>query len=228
MKQIFAREDALSFDGKEYQIPYRGPGSTGLGKPLKSILHCEQPIPIYAATLTPAGVQAAAEVADGFFPVWMDPEQYSVFQEPIEKGFKAAGGKTLKQFDIAPFIAASMGDDVKACMAPLRDNMALYIGGMGAKDKNFYTDYATRLGFGDAARKVQELYLAGKKAEAAAAVPDALVDACHLVGPAPRIRERVKRWLAAGDKGHVGTMLIRTSQPQVLELLAKEILEATT
>ena len=74
MRQVFAREQALNFDGKEYQIPFRGPGSTGLGKPLKSILHCEQPIPIYAATLTPAGVQAAAEVADGFFPVWMDPE----------------------------------------------------------------------------------------------------------------------------------------------------------
>ena len=164
IKAIFARQEALAFEGKEHQIPYKGPGSTGLGKPLKSILHLEQPIPIYAATLTPAGVQAAAEVADGFFPVWMDPEQYNVFQEPIDKGFKAAGGgKTLKQFDIAPFVAASMGDDVKACMAPLREHMALYIGGMGAKDKNFYTDYATRLGFGEAARKVQELFLAGRR-----------------------------------------------------------------
>jgi F420-dependent oxidoreductase-like protein len=224
MKQIFARGDALSFDGKEYQIPYRGPGSTGLGKPLKSIVHCDRPIPIYAATLTPAGVQAAAEVADGFFPVWMDPDQYHVFQEPIEKGFKAAGGKTLKQFDIAPFVAAAMGDDVKACMAPLRDHMALYIGGMGAKDKNFYNDYATRLGFGDAARKIQDLYLAGRKEEAAAAVPDALVDACHLVGPAARIRDRAQRWIEAGKKGHVGTMLIRSHQPKALELLAEVML----
>ena len=165
-----------------------------------------QPIPIYAATLTPAGVQAAAEVADGFFPVWMDPEQYHVFQEPIDKGFKAAGGgKTLEQFDIAPFVTAIMGDDVKACMPPIREHMALYIGGMGAKDKNFYTDYATRLGFGDAARKMQELFLAGKKDEAAAAVPDELIDACHLVGPAARIRERAQRWIAAGKKGHVGS-----------------------
>ena len=224
MRRIFAREDALSFEGKEYQIPYRGPGSTGLGKPLKSILHCEQPIPIYAATLTPAGVQAAAEVADGFFPVWMDPDQFHVFQEPIDKGFKAAGNKTLKQFDIAPFVAAVMGDDVKACMAPLRSNMALYIGGMGAKDKNFYTDYATRLGFGDAAQHIQGLFLAGKKEEAAAAVPDALVDACHLVGPPARIRDRAQRWLAAGKRGHVGSMLIRSDQPKVLELLAETML----
>ena len=225
MRQVFAREQALSFEGKEYQIPYRGPGSTGLGKPLKSILHCEQPIPIYAATLTPAGVQAAAQVADGFFPVWMDPEQYHVFQEPVEKGFKAAGGtKTLEQFDIAPFVAAHMGDDIEACMAPMKEHMALYIGGMGAKDKNFYTDYATRLGFGDAARKVQELYLAGNKADAAAAIPDALVDACHLVGPAGRIRDRLQRWIAAGKAGHVGSMLVRTSQPKTLELLAEAML----
>jgi F420-dependent oxidoreductase-like protein len=224
MRQVFARQEALSFEGKEYQIPYRGPGSTGLGKPLKSILHLEQPIPIYAATLTPAGVQAAAQVADGFFPVWMDPEQYHVFQEPIEKGFKAAGSKTLAQFDIAPFVAANMGEDVKACMAPIRANMALYIGGMGAKDKNFYTDYATRLGFGDAARKVQELYLAGNKTEAEAAVPDALVDACHLVGPAARIRDRLQRWVTASKSGHVGSMLIRSSQPKTLELLAEAVL----
>ena len=225
MRRVFAREDALSFDGKEYQIPYKGPGATGLGKPLKSILHCETPIPIYAATLTPAGVQAAAEVADGFFPVWMDPDQYKVFQEPIEKGFKAAGGgKTLARFDIAPFVAVNIGDDVKACMAPLREHMALYIGGMGANDKNFYTDYATRLGFGDAARQVQDLYLAGKKGEAAAVVPEALVDACHLVGPPARIRDRLQRWTAANKKGHVGTMLIRPHQPEALELVAKAVL----
>ena len=93
--------------------------------------------------------------------------------------------------------------------------MALYIGGMGAKDKNFYTDYATRLGFGDAARKVQELYLAGKQGrKRQAAVPDALVDACHLVGPPARIRDRLQRWVAAGKKGHVGSMLIRSPSAQ--------------
>ena len=225
MRKVFARQEALSFDGNEYQIPYRGPGSTGLGKPLKSILHCELPIPIYAATLTPAGVQAAAEVADGFFPVWMDPDQYSVFKEPIEKGFSAAGaGKSMQQFTIAPFVTAAMGDDVEACMAQIRPHMALYIGGMGAKGKNFYTDYATRLGFAGAASQIQDLYLAGRKEEAAAAVPDALIDACHLVGPSARIKDRVQRWLAAGKKGHVGSMLVRTEQPEALEVLAQAVL----
>lgn len=225
MRKIFEREDALTFDGKEYQIPYRGPGSTGLGKPLKSIVHIDKPIPIYAATLTPAGVAAAAEVADGFFPVWMDPEQYKVFEEPVSKGFNAAGnGKSLDRFAVCPFVNATMGDDVKACMAPIKTHMALYIGGMGAKGKNFYTDYATRLGFGDAAAQIQDLYLAGRKEEAAAMVPDALVDACHLVGPAARIKERAQRWVEAGKKKHVHSMLIRTDNPKTLELLAETFL----
>jgi F420-dependent oxidoreductase-like protein len=224
MRQIFAREHALKFEGREYQIPFHGPSSTGLGKPLKSILHCERPIPIYAATLTPSGVATAAEIADGFFPVWMDPDKFDVFREPIEKGFKAAGNKTLKQFDIAPFISVVMGDDVAACMAPIRDNMALYIGGMGAKEKNFYHDYVARLGFAAAAERVQELFLAGRKQEAAAAVPDALIDACHLVGPAERIRDRAQRWIAAGKRDQVGTMLLRSDQAKALEVLAEAIL----
>jgi len=224
MKQIFAREAELTFDGKEYQIPYAGPGATGLGKPLKSILHCDQKIPIYAATITPAGVAAAAEVADGFFPVWMDPEQFSVFAAPIEKGFAAAGGgKSLASFDIAPFTRAIVADDVAAAMQPLRDQMALYIGGMGARGKNFYTDYATRLGFGDAALKIQDLYLEGRKSDAAAAVPAALIDACHLVGPPARIKDRAQRWIAAGKQGHVGSMLI-SGDAKALEVVAEAVL----
>ena len=224
MKRLFAREGDLTFDGKEYQIPYRGPGATGLGKPLKSILHCEAPIPIYAATITPAGVQAAAEVAEGFFPVWMDPDQYSVFAEPIAKGFAAAGGgKSLANFDVAPFVRVIVGDDVAACMQPLRENMALYIGGMGARGKNFYTDYAIRLGFGEAALKIQDLYLAGKRGEAAATVPEALIDACHLVGPKARIKDHAHRWIAAGKKGQVGSMLIG-GDAKALEIMAEAVL----
>lgn len=225
MKQIFKREAPLTFEGKMYQLPYHGPGATGLGKPLKSILHVHEEIPIYAATITPAGVAAAAEVADGFFPVWMDPEQYHVFDKPIQQGFKAAGGgKSLAQFDIAPFVTVIMGDDVEKCMMPIRGNMALYIGGMGAKDKNFYNDYAKRLGFEEAAAKIQDLYLAGKKDQAMAAVPAELIDACHLVGPADRIKDRLSRWIDAGKKGHVSSMLIGSQQPEVLQLLAENVL----
>ena len=148
-----------------------------------------------------------------------------MFQEPIEKGFKAAGGgKTLKQFDIAPFVAANMGDDVKACMAPLREHMALYIGGMGAKDKNFYTDYATRLGFGDAARKVQELYLAGKQGGGGGRRARGPGRRLPPGRPARAHPRPAQRWIAAGKKGHVGSMLIRTQQPKALELLAEAML----
>ncbi|MEM7099455.1 MAG: LLM class F420-dependent oxidoreductase [Pseudomonadota bacterium] len=224
MKQIFAREGAATFEGKMYQMPYTAEGATGLGKPLKSILHCEEEIPIYAATITDAGVSAAAEVADGFFPVWMDPTKYSVFQPSIEKGFAAAGDKNLTQFDIAPFVTAVMGDDVEQCMMPIRGSMALYIGGMGARDKNFYNDYCKRLGFEDAAVKIQDLYLSGRKDEAMAAVPAELIDACHLVGPAERIKERLSVWKQAGANGHVGSMLIGSQQPEVLEVIAGEML----
>ncbi len=224
MRKIFEREAPAEFDGVMYQMPYAGPGATGLGKPLKSILHCEEDIPIYAATITPAGVAAAAEVCDGFFPVWMDPEQYSVFADPIEKGFAAAGDKNLSQFDIAPFVTVVMGDDVEQCMMPARGMMALYIGGMGAREKNFYNDYAKKLGFEDAAVKIQDLYLAGKKDEAMAAVPAELIDACHLIGPAERIKERLQRWRDADSKGHVSSMLLGCQQPEALELIAGEML----
>ncbi len=225
MKQVFAREDRLTFNGTEYHIPYDGPGATGLGKPLKSILHCDEDIPIYAATITPKGVEAAAEVADGFFPVWMDPEQFSVFEEPINRGFaKAGNGKSMMDFDVAPFVTVVMGDDVEQCMMPIRGNMALYIGGMGAREKNFYNDYAKRLGFEEAAVRIQDLYLAGRKDEAMAAVPAELIDACHLVGPADRIRDRLQRWTEAGRQGHVSSMLLGTQQPEAMEVIAGAVL----
>lgn len=225
MKQIFARQGPATFEGDMYQLPYTGEGATGLGKPLKSILHSSEEIPIYAATITPRGVEAAAEVADGFFPVWMDPEQYHVFEEPIQKGFaKAGAGKDLTQFDIAPFVTMIMGDDVEACMAPIRGQMALYIGGMGAREKNFYNNYAKRLGFEEAAVKIQDLYLAGRKDEAMAAVPAELIDACHLVGPADRIKDRLQRWQAAGKQGHVSSMLIGCQQKDALALVAETVL----
>jgi len=224
MKQIFAREGPLTFEGKEYQIPYKGERGTGLGKPLKTILHCEADIPIFAATITPAGVRVAAEACDGFFPIWMDPERYRIFEDPINAGFADAGDKSLTDFDVSPFVTCVMGDDIEQCMVPIRGNMALYIGGMGGRGKNFYTDYAKQLGFGEAAIKIQDLFLSGRKDEAMAAVPAELIDACHLVGPADRIKDRLQRWKAAGSKGHVGSMLIRTQQPEALEVIAKEML----
>jgi F420-dependent oxidoreductase-like protein len=224
IRKILAREEKLTHDGFHYQIPYRGEGATGLGKPLKSILHGDPALQIYTASISPAGMECAGEVADGVFPVWMNPERFDVFEESLEKGFaKAGGGKSLADFEVAPFVTCIMGDDIEKCRAPIKANMALYIGGMGARGKNFYNDYAKRLGYEEAAVTIQDLYLDGKKAEAAAAVPDALVDDVALVGPEARIRDRLQIWKEAGRKGHVGSMLIGGGGP-AMSVLAEELL----
>ncbi len=223
VRNIMAREAPVEHEGFHYSLPYSGDDGTGLGKPLKSILAPDTEIPIYTASITPTGLAASAEVADGVFPIWMDPSRYDVFEESINKGLKKAD-KTLIQYDVAPFVTCVMGDDLDQCRIPIKGNMALYIGGMGARDKNFYNDYAKALGYEDAAVKIQDLYLAGRKDEAMAAVPDELVDAVHLVGPAERIRERLQEWKKAGANGHVGSMLISSGQADALELIAGEIL----
>ncbi len=225
MRKIFEREGPVEFDGQMYQMPNQSEGTTGLGKPLKSILAAASDIPIYTASITPAGLRCAGEVADGVFPVWMDPNKYDVLGESIEQGFEKAGnGKSLKDFDVAPFVTVAMNDDLDAAYDALRPWLALYIGGMGAKNKNFYHDYATRLGYGDAADQIQELYLSGKKPEAEALVPNELLDEVSLVGPRERIIERLGPWKEAGKRGEVGSMLLGVQDPVVLELLANEML----
>ena len=224
MRKIFEREGPVEFDGQMYQMPNQSEGTTGLGKPLKSILAATD-IPIYTASITPAGLRCAGEGADGVFPVWMDPNKYDVLGESIEQGFEKAGnGKSLKDFDIAPFVTVAMNDDLDAAYDALRPWLALYIGGMGAKNKNFYHEYATRLGYGDAANQIQELYLSGKKPEAEALVPNELLDEVSLIGPRERIIERLGPWKDAGKRGEVGSMLLGVQDPVVLELLANEML----
>ena len=224
MRKIFEREGPVEFDGQMYQMPNQSEGTTGLGKPLKSILAATD-IPIYTASITPAGLRCAGEVADGVFPVWMDPNKYSVLGDSIGQGFeKAGGGKGLDNFDVAPFVTVAMNDDLNAAYDALRPWLALYIGGMGAKNKNFYHEYATRLGYGDAADQIQTLYLSGKKPEAEAMVPNELLDEVSLIGPRERIIERLGPWKEAGKRGEVGSMLLGVQDPVVLELLASEML----
>ncbi len=224
MRKIFEREGPVEFDGQMYQMPNHSEGTTGLGKPLKSILAATD-IPIYTASITPAGLRCAGEVADGVFPVWMDPNKYSVLGDSIGQGFeKAGGGKGLDNFDVAPFVTVAMNDDLNAAYDALRPWLALYIGGMGAKNKNFYHEYATRLGYGDAADQIQTLYLSGKKPEAEAMVPNELLDEVSLIGPRERIIERLGPWKEAGKRGEVGSMLLGVQDPVVLELLANEML----
>lgn len=224
IRQILKREAPLEFDGEFYQVPNKGPGSTGLGKPLKSILHGNADLPIYTASISPNGLSCAAECADGVFPAMLDPDKYGEVLKPhFDVGFARTPGKQRSDFVVAPNIACSIGDYDE--LAPrVKSGLGLYIGGMGAKNKNFYTDYVSRLGFEEEAHKIQDLYLAGRQQEAIAAVPDALVDAVNLIGPEGKIRERLQAWKAAGDRGDVNMMNIATFQPEALELLAKELL----
>ena len=225
IRQILAREAPVTHDGFHYQMPYRGPDASGLGKPLKSILHGDPAMKIFTASIAPKGLACSAELADGVFPVWMNPERFDLFDQALKEGFaKAGGGKSLADFDISPFVTIVMGDDVDQCRVPVKSMLALYIGGMGARDKNFYNDYAKRLGYEEAAARIQDLYLDGKKADAMAAVPDALVDDVALVGPRERVIDRLAAWKEAGREGHVGSMLVAGANSAARQLLAEEIL----
>jgi F420-dependent oxidoreductase-like protein len=225
IRKVLERRAPLTHEGEHYSIPYNGEGATGLGKPLKSILHGNPDMKIYTAAITHNGVRTSAEVADGVFPIWMSPEKFGVFDQYVQEGLSKAGnGKSLKDFDIAPFVTCVVDDDIEKARMPVKGMMALYIGGMGAKDKNFYNDYAKRLGYEEAAVTIQDHFLGGRRHEAVAAVPDELVDECALVGPADRVRDRLQIWKEAGKKGHVGSMLAGAGSADALRLLAEEIL----
>jgi len=216
LRAIWERAEPVSYHGEEYQMPYTGPGATGLGKPLKSILHGRQ-LPVYLATMGPVNIRTTAELADGWLPIWFSPERMGMFRPHLEEGFRrAGGGKSWKDFDIVAGCTVAVGDNVKMLLAMQKPMLALYMGGMGAREKNFHNEMAVKYGYGDAAARIQELYLAGRKAEAADAVPDELCDEMSLVGPAARIKERYRAWDDAG----VTTMLVQARQPEAIQLMA--------
>ena len=196
VRAIFRRQDRLTYSGKVYQIPYQGEDATGLGKPLKSTLAPQPDIPIYLAAIGPKNVTLAAEIADGWLPIFFSPEKYEeVYRPHIEAGFaKAGNGKSYQNFDIAPTVSVVVNDNLEICYNMLRPMLALYIGGMGAKGKNFYNDLAVRYGYEAEAAEIQDLYLSGRQGEAMVKVPAALIDEVALVGPKERIRQRLARW----------------------------------
>lgn len=194
VRRIFRREASLTFEGHHYQIPYHGEDATGLGKPLKSTLVADPTIPIYLAAIGPKNVELAAEIADGWLPIFFAPERYeAVFKAHVEAGL-ARAGKTIDGFDIAPTVSVVINDHLDIAYNMLRPMLALYIGGMGARGKNFYNDLAGRYGFESAATEIQNLYLSGDKGAAMARVPAELIDAVALVGPRERVRERLSIW----------------------------------
>ena len=225
VRAVLAREAPLKFEGEHYQIPYIGPGATKLGKPLKCIQHGRRDMKIYTAAISPAGLACAGEVGNGVLPLFMDPERDDLIEPHVKKGMQRAGRPVdFKQFDIAPFVPVHVGDDLAACRQPVKEWLALYVGGMGARGKNFYNDYVARMGYASEAAKIQDLFLGGKKAEAAAAVPDKLVDTVALVGPLARIRERLQVWKAAGERGSVGTLILMKTNSAGLRLVAEGVL----
>jgi len=200
VREILRRDKPLQFHGEYYQIPYAGADATGLGKPLRSILHGRAGLPIYLAAVGPRNVALAAEIADGWIPVFFSPRRMTMFREWLETGFRAGGrpGPAPRDFDVMPMVPVVVGDDVDACRASVKPRLALYVGGMGARGRNFYNDIACRYGYEAAAERIQDLYLSGRKDEATGAVPDALVDEVALCGPRERIRGRLGEWTGAG------------------------------
>lgn len=194
VRDIFRREAPLRFDGDLYQIPYMAEDATGLGKPLKSTLNAQPDIPIYLAAIGPKNVELTAEIADGWLPIFFAPEQYDeTFKPHVDAGL-AKAGKTIDDLDIAPTVSVVINDSLDICYNMLRPMLALYIGGMGAKGKNFYYDLAVRYGYEAEAAEIQDLYLSGDKGGAMVRVPGELIDAVALVGPKERVRERLALW----------------------------------
>jgi F420-dependent oxidoreductase-like protein len=222
VKKILRRDGPVSHEGREISLPYRGPGSSGLGKPLKSILHGNPNIPIYLGTSTPLNIRMAAEVSDGWLSMnWM-PKTARANEKLIAEGLaKRTDGRTRKDFGVIGMVTVTLtkdtAADIRAAIDAEKPGIALYVGGMGAKDKNFHKDVMTDCGYGDAANRIQELYLAGRKDEANAAVPDEFVDDLSLIGPEARIRERWKAWADSG----ADSLCLKWPAPEAMEAMAR-------
>lgn len=200
MKKIWAREAPVEHEGEEISLPYTGPGAMGVGKPLKSILHMNPDIPIFLGTGMPSTVRLTAEIADGWLPLGYVPESAHLYSDWIDDGL-ARGGKTADQFERQAMAQVRVTDDVQGALDTLKPGIALYVGGMGHKNTNFHKEMMIRRGYGEAAERIQELFLAKRKDEAIAAVPNEFVDEGALVGPKARIQQRFRAWEDCGVTG---------------------------
>jgi F420-dependent oxidoreductase-like protein len=217
MRKVLVRKEPVQHDGSEIQLPFKGAGTLGIGKPLMSILHTNPRIPIWLGTGTESNVKLTAEVADGWLPLGFVPSSMKLVRPWLEEGFRRAGnGKSLKDFEIQARAQVIITDDVRGALAQLKPRIALYVGGMGHRDKNFHNDMMVRRGYSDAAERIQQLYLAGRKEEATAAVPDEFCDEGALVGPVGRIRERYRAW---ADSGITGLTVVADTE-EALTLMA--------
>jgi len=215
IRKVMAREEPLSFDGEFYQHPYTGPGSMGLGKPLKAITHpLRREIPIFLGAEGPKNVAQTAEIADGWLPLYYSPFRQEVYADQL------AGAK--EGFEVSAMANITVCEDVAEGLMPVKMALGFYIGGMGAKGKNFHTELMARMGYEEQAFKIQDLFFEGKRDEAIALVPDEFADEISLVGPPGRIKERLSVW----KDSPVTTVMMYPSSPDQMRQVAEIVLEA--
>jgi F420-dependent oxidoreductase-like protein len=220
VRQVLAREAPVEYKGGRYQLPY--PEGTGLGKPLKSITHPRRAdLPIFLAAEGPKNVALSAEIADGWLPMFYAPRVDGFYREALAEGFGRPGARhTQATFEIACLVPILIADTVEAAADMYRPVLALYIGGMGAREVNFHNNVFARMGYEGDAKVIQDLYLEGKKAEAAAAVPTQLVEDVALVGPREKIRDDLEMW----RESVVTTMIVSGASSQLRDI-AELVLE---
>ncbi len=213
LRRIFAREERVTFEGSHYHLPAQG--GSGLGKALRSTLHPFRPdIPVYLAAEGPKNVALAAEIADGWLPLFFSPKMDKFYREALSNGF-AKDGSREEGFEVAAMVPIIVTEDVEAAASFVRPMLSLYMGGMGAKGANFHNDVFVRLGYEGVAANVQELYLQGRKDEATASIPLELVEDVALIGPPGKIKDELPKW-----KDSCLTTMLLSGPSQMLETVA--------
>ena len=214
VRAMMRRDEPVRSDGRHYPLPPKDGSGAGLALKL-GVRPLRADLPVYLGAMGDRNVALTAEIADGWMPLLFSPDRADVFAPSLEDGFARRGGRP-ERFDVAPMVWLALGEDLDACRNVVRPQVALYLGGMGPRSRNFYNKVAARMGFDDAARRIAEAYLDGRRAEATAAVPDRLIDEIALIGPTERVRDRLSVWREAG----VTTIVARTMDVEQLRALA--------
>ncbi len=213
IRKILARKEPVSNDGPHYPMPYRGEGSWGLGKPLRSIVHpLRADVPIFLGAEGPKNVAMTAEIADGWLPLYYSPFRQEVYAESL--------GQLKPGFEISQLVLVNIHDDLEVALMPVKAMLGFYIGGMGAKKRNFHMELMSRMGFEAEAHKIQDLFMQGKRAEATAMVPSQFADEISLCGPLDRIKERLAAW----RETPVTSLLLGAGDPTIMRTMAELVL----
>lgn len=214
IRQVMRREKPVKNDGPHYPLPYFGEGAWGMGKPLKPITHpLRADLPIYLGAEGPKNVALAAEICDGWIPLWYTPYREEVYADSLVNA--------PDDFDIVQMVSVQITDDLEAAYDSLRPMLGFYVGGMGSKERNFHKELMARMGYPEQADKIQDLFFEGKRAEAIAAVPNEFIDEIHLLGSKERIRDRLQAW----KESRVSTLLVHASDPTQLQQVADVLMD---